>query len=296
MASVGRLGGQESGPIIRAQTRREDGTGNGVASWLVKVGLGLVALVVFLIAVNPIRIVQAGTRGVLTIFGKVDPTPLGEGIHFVMPFVSRVHVIDVRLQKNEGKGVAASRDLQQVQISAALNWRLDPALVADTFQKIGNEQAVAARVIEPAAQEATKAVAAQYTAEELVTKRIDVSFKIRDALDQRLKRHGVVVDTLAAVNYDFSSVFDKAIEAKVEAEQKKLTAERDLERIKVEAEQAFAKARGEAEALKAKRLEITPDLLRLKQLENESEAIRKWDGKLPQVTGGATPFVQIKPQ
>ncbi|MDP3835197.1 MAG: prohibitin family protein [Hydrogenophaga sp.] len=270
--------------------------GNGVASWLVKVGLGLVALVVFLLAVNPVRIVQAGTRGVLTIFGKVDPTPLGEGIHFVMPFVSRVHVIDVRLQKNEGKGVAASRDLQQVQISAALNWRLDPALVADTFQKIGNEQAVAARVIEPAAQEATKAVAAQYTAEELVTKRIDVSFKIRDALDQRLKRHGVVVDTLAAVNYDFSSVFDKAIEAKVEAEQKKLTAERDLERIKVEAEQAFAKARGEAEALKAKRLEITPDLLRLKQLENESEAIRKWDGKLPQVTGGATPFVQIKPQ
>ena len=105
----------------------------------------------------------------------------------------------------------------------------------------------------------------------------------------------MIVDTLAAVNYDFSSVFDKAIEDKVEAEQKKLTAERDLERIKVEAEQALAKARGEAEALKAKRLEITPDLLRLKQLENEGDAIKKWDGKLPQVTGGATPFIQIKP-
>jgi prohibitin 2 len=150
-------------------------------------------------------------------------------------------------------------------------------------------------VIEPAAQEATKAVSAQYTAEELVTKRIEVSQKIRDALEQRLRRHGVIVDNLAAVNYDFSQVFDKAIEAKVEAEQKKLTAERDLERIKVEAEQALAKARGEAEALKAKRLEITPDLLRLKQLENEGDAIKKWDGKLPQVTGGATPFVQIKP-
>lgn len=267
---------------------------SSIPARLLKVVGVLVVLFVLLSMVNPIRIVQSGTRGVITTFGKVSPEPLGEGIHFVVPLVNRVHMIDVRLQKNEGKGVAASRDLQQVSVSAALNWRLDPALVAQTFQSIGGEQAVAARVIEPAAQEATKAIAAQYTAEELVTKRTEVSSKIRDALEQRLKRHGVIVDSLAAVNYDFSTVFDKAIEAKVEAEQKKLTAERDLERIKVEADQALAKARGEAEALKAKRLEVTPELLRLKQLENEAEAIKKWDGRLPQYTGAGTPFVQLQ--
>lgn len=253
----------------------------------------LVALLILLAIANPVRIVSAGTRGVITTFGKVDTQPLNEGLHFIIPLVQRVHIIDVRLQKNEGTGVAASRDLQQVKVSAALNWRLEPALVAQTFQAIGNEAQVAARVIEPAAQEATKAVTAQYTAEELVTKRTEVSGKVRDQLEQRLKRHGVVVDSLAAVNYDFSQVFDRAIEAKVEAEQKKLTAERDLERIKVEAEQALAKARGEAEALKAKRLEITPELLKLRQLENEAAAIEKWDGKLPQVTGSATPFVNL---
>lgn len=262
-------------------------------SWMAKAVAALVGLYLVFSLLNPIRIVQSGTRGVITTFGKVDPEPLGEGIHFIVPLVNRVHMIDVRLQKNEGKGVAASRDLQQVSVSAALNWRLDPALVAQTFQSIGNEHAVALRVIEPAAQESTKAIAAQYTAEELVTKRTEVSGKIRDALEQRLRRHGVIVDSLAAVNYDFSAVFDKAIEAKVEAEQKKLTAKRDLERIKVEAEQALAKARGEAESLKAKRLEITPDLLRLKQLENEAEAIKKWNGQLPQYTGAGTPFVQL---
>ncbi|MDM4768249.1 prohibitin family protein [Pelomonas sp. SE-A7] len=260
---------------------------------LPKFALGTVAVIVLISLINPVRVVQSGTRGVITTFGKVDPEPLGEGLHFVIPMVNRVHMIDVRLQKNEGKGVAASRDLQQVSVSAALNWRLDPALVAQTYQSIGNEHAVAVRVIEPAAQESTKAIAAQYTAEELVTKRTEVSTKIRDALEQRLKRHGVIVDSLAAVNYDFSAVFDKAIEAKVEAEQKKLTAERDLERIKVEAEQALAKARGEAESLKAKRLEITPELLRLKQLENEADAIKKWDGRLPQYTGAGTPFIQM---
>jgi regulator of protease activity HflC (stomatin/prohibitin superfamily) len=261
------------------------GLGRGVAV--------LVVVAVVLALANPIRIVSAGTRGVITTFGKVDQVALGEGLHFVMPFVQRVHMIDVRLQKSEGTGVAASRDLQQVKVSAALNWRLEPSLVAQTFQNIGDERAVASRVIEPAAQEASKAITAQYTAEELVTKRTEVSAKVRDSLELRLKRHGVVIDSLAAVNYDFSDVFDRAIEAKVEAEQKKLTAERDLERIKVEAEQALAKARGEAESLKAKRLEITPELLRLRQLENEADAIKKWDGRMPQVTGGATPFVNL---
>jgi prohibitin 2 len=259
-------------------------------------GRGAVVLVVALILLaiaNPVRIVSAGTRGVITTFGKVDAVALNEGLHFVIPVVQRIHIIDVRLQKSEGTGIAASRDLQQVKVSAALNWRLEPALVAQTFQAIGDERMVAVRVIEPAAQEATKAVTAQYTAEELVTKRTEVSGKVRDALETRLKRHGVVVDSLAAVNYDFSEAFDRAIEAKVEAEQKKLTAERDLERIRVEAEQALAKARGEAESLKAKRLEITPELLKLRQLENEAAAIEKWDGKLPQVTGGATPFVNL---
>ena len=108
------------------------------AGWVAKI-VGVVVLLLFaLTMLNPVSIVQSGTRGVLTVFGKVDPTPLDEGIHFVMPLMSRVHMIDVRLQKTEGKGVAASRDLQQVQIAAALNWRLDAALVADTFQKIGN--------------------------------------------------------------------------------------------------------------------------------------------------------------
>ena len=128
--------------------------------WMGKWVIFLILIVVALAMLNPVSIVQSGTRGVLTTFGKVDPVPLDEGIHFVMPMISRVHMIDVRLQKTEGKGVAASRDLQQVQIAAALNWRLDAALVADTFQKIGNEGAVASRVIEPATQEATKAVSA----------------------------------------------------------------------------------------------------------------------------------------
>ena len=85
----------------------------------------------------------------------------------------------------------------------------------------------------------------------------------------------------------------QAIENKVKAEQEKLKAERDLQRIEVEAKQKVASAKAEADALALQRQQITSDLLQLRKIENEREAIRKWDGKLPQVTGGNVPFIQL---
>lgn len=265
----------------------------GWAQRLVKGALGLLAIVVALVLINPLRIVSAGQRGVVTTFGKVDPVPLGEGIHVVWPFVQQLTLIDVRVQKNEGKGQAASSDLQTVNATAALNWRIDPARAAEVFQRIGVPEIVASRIIEPAAQESVKAITARFTAEQLITKRLDVTAQIRDALESRLKPYGVIVEGLAAVNYDFSQAFDQAIEAKVTAEQQKLKAERDLERIKVEAEQKIAQAKAEAEALRVQRQEITAELLRLRQIENEKAAIGKWDGHLPQYTGGPLPFIGV---
>ena len=72
-----------------------------------------------------------------------------------------------------------------------------------------------------------------------------------------------------------------------------LKAERDLQRIEVEAKQKVASAKAEADALALQRQQITSDLLQLRKIENEREAIRKWDGKLPQVTGGNVPFIQL---
>ncbi|MBP6898682.1 MAG: prohibitin family protein [Burkholderiaceae bacterium] len=269
---------------------------NASSPWLRRLLRGLLLLVLLLFALsllNPLRIVSAGQRGVVLTFGKVDPVPLPEGIHVVWPFVQRLVLIDVRVQKNEGKGLAASADLQTVNATAALNWRIDAARAAEIFQRIGMPEVVAARIIEPAAQESVKAITARFTAEQLITKRLEVTAQIRDTLEARLKPYGVVVESLAAVNYDFSQAFDQAIEAKVTAEQTKLKAERDLERIKVEAEQKIAQAKAEAEALRVQRQEITPELLKLRQIENEKAAIAKWDGKLPQYTGGPLPFIGV---
>jgi regulator of protease activity HflC (stomatin/prohibitin superfamily) len=149
------------------------------------------------------------------------------------------------------------------------------------------------RVIDPAVKESFKAAAARYTAEELISKRETLKTEVRNYLRDRLQIFGVVVVELSITDFEFSQEFNKAIESKQTAEQNALRAKRDLERIKVEAEQKIASARAEAEALRLQRQVISPELVQLRQIEAQIKAIEKWDGKLPGVTGGTVPFIQV---
>lgn len=255
--------------------------------------VGALVLLLVLYWLAPFVVVPAGHRGVITTFGKVREEVLGEGIHFRIPIVNQVHLLDVRVQKGEGSGEAASKDLQTIHTTAALNYHLDPPRVAITFRDIGTLLEVEERIILPATQEAVKAVTAKYTAEELISKRQDVRDQIRDFLVTRLGRHGILVDEFSITNFDFSKSFNEAIEAKTTAEQLKLKAERDLERIRVEAEQKVAQAKAEAESLRIQKQEVTSELIRLREIETQRAAIEKWNGQLPSVTGGAVPFIGI---
>lgn len=258
-----------------------------------KVLVGIVLAIIVLMVLSPFTVIPAGHRGVVTTFGKVSPEVLGEGIHLIIPVVNTVHEVDVRIQKGEGQGEAASKDLQTIHTTAALNYHLKPESVALTFQEIGNLREVEERIILPSTQEAVKAITARYTAEELVAKREEVRNHIKHFLVERLGRHGILVDEFSITNFDFSKSFNEAIEAKTTAEQLKLKAERDLQRIKVEAEQKVAQAEAEAQALRLQKQEITPELIKLREIEAQRLAIEKWNGQLPNVTGGAVPFINI---
>jgi regulator of protease activity HflC (stomatin/prohibitin superfamily) len=224
---------------------------------------------------------------VLTTMGKPSDEVFGEGVHLIIPIVQNLHLMDVRIGKNEGEGDAASKDLQQVRAKVVVNYHLEPAAAARAFKDIGQStDELVARILDPARPEAVKAVTAQFTAEELITKRTQVRDQIADLLRQKITRHGLILDEFAIVNFAFSPSFTAAIEAKVNAEQEKLKAERDLMRIRVEAEQKVTSARAEAESLRLQRQEVTPDVLALRTIE-------KWDGHLPQMTGGSIPMIDI---
>ncbi|HCY18850.1 MAG TPA: HflC protein [Deltaproteobacteria bacterium] len=254
--------------------------------------IGALIIVMLLMGGQPWSIVGPGQRGVLIRLGAVQKGVFQEGLNFKMPFIDRVVRVNVQVQKNEAKAEAASKDLQIISTVMATNYHLIPEAVDEVYQKIG--LAFEDKVIQPAVQEVIKAVTAKYTAEELIAKRGEVKSAIRTELTDRLVTFNIKVVEVSVADFNFSRTFNDAIEAKQVAEQQVAKSRNELERIKVENEQKISQAKAEAEGLKIQRQEITESLLKLREIENQRKAIEKWDGKLPSVTGGAMPFIQVK--
>ena len=254
-----------------------------VGKILSKIAIGLAALIIIL---NTFGTVGAGERGVLLQFGAVQDKVFDEGLYLKIPFVQKVVKIDVKIQKDEVPASASSKDLQVVTSKIALNYHLDPESVNKIWQEVGKNYNT--RIIAPSIQEGVKAVTARFTAEELITKREEVKEQIKANLTDRLFERNIMVDEFNIIDFEFSPAFNEAIEAKVKAEQLKLKADRDLERIKIEAEQKIAEAQGKAEAIRieAQALKQNPQVVELRWIE-------KWNGEVPTYWGEASPFIGI---
>jgi len=117
-----------------------------------QVGIVLAIIVAVIALLTGIRQVGTGQLAVVTRFGKVTNRELGEGIHLVSPFgVDQVSRYDVKVQKDESQVSAASKDLQDVTGTVALNYRIDANRVSQIHQEIGPSFAL--KLIEPALQE-----------------------------------------------------------------------------------------------------------------------------------------------
>lgn len=245
-----------------------------------------IAILILFVSQFPFGTVRAGERGVLLQFGAVADKIYKEGLYFRVPIVQKVVRMDVKIQKNEVEVGAASKDLQIVSAIIALNYHLDAERVNILWQEVGKEYDT--RIIDPAIQEAVKASTAKFTAEELITKREIVKEEIKLNIIERLEGRNIIVDMVNIVDFDFSPEFNKAIEAKVTAEQQALAAKNKLEQVKFEAQQAVEEAQG-----KAKAIQIEGDALRSTPQIVELRWIEKWDGKTPLYWGNATPFIGL---
>jgi len=245
----------------------------------VYIAVQLALVIVFLAILSKFFvIVNAGERGVLMQFGKVQEQVLGEGLHVIVPTVYSVKTLSVRVQKQESSAEASSKDLQDVFTDVALNWHIIPDEANAIFQQIGDEKEVVARIIDPAVEEVLKAVMAKYTAEEIITKRGEVKAAVDEFLTLRLLTYHIAVDDISLVHVHFSQRFSDAVEAKQIAEQEAKRGEFLALKAVKEAEAKVNLAKGEAEVQRLLRDNLTPELL-------ERQAIEKWDGKLPLIVG-----------
>jgi prohibitin 2 len=233
--------------------------------------------------------VDAGNLGVVMKWGEIQDVALQEGIHFRTPVKTQIVNISTRVHKMEASAPASSKDLQVVSTKIALNYRLDAARIVEVFRNVGTRIAVENTIVDPALQESLKKATAQYTAEELITKRQEVKETLAESIRQTLAKSDILVTELSITDFQFDPQYQQAVEAKQVAEQRALTARNDLARIKVEAEQAEAKARGTANAMLARaeaeakaqellRKTISPEIVYLR-------AVEKWDGRQPSVVG-----------
>lgn len=259
-----------------------------VGKWI---STAIIVIVVLIVGSNSYAQVEYGHVGLYKTFGKLNNNILSPGMHFKIPFMQTVIQVNTQVTKTETDTTASSKDLQPVSTHVAVNYSVNKDSAYNLMNNIGGNFDTV--IINPAVQEIVKEVTARYQAEDLIAKRDVVAGEISEHLTSRLAKYDLIVNEINIVNFKFSDAFNQSIEAKQVAQQQALKASNDLKRIQIEAQQKIAQAEAEAEALKLKKQEVTPELVQLKQIEVQEKALEKWDGKLPQVTGGATPFIDI---
>jgi regulator of protease activity HflC (stomatin/prohibitin superfamily) len=210
--------------------------------------LGIILVIIGFLALNAFTIVNPGEAGVLSILGKAQDVPLLEGFHLRPPLISRVDIYDVTVQKFEVPAQSATKDLQDLTASFAINFRLDPEQVVLVRRTQGSLQNIVAKIIAPQTQESFKVAAARRTAEESITQRDLLKEDFDAALGERLKKYAVVVLDTSVVDLNFSPEFAKAVEDKQIAEQQAQRAVYTAQQASQEAQADINRAQGRAEA------------------------------------------------
>ncbi len=246
------------------------------------------ALVLIVVIANSFTIVEAGHTGVVVTLGKVNEGVLQEGIHAKIPFIQKIVKIDNRIVKLEVDTEAFSKDLQTVNTTLAINYRVDTSKSYSIYKNIG--ASYESVLVTPAVNEVLKAITAQYTAEESVTNRALISEGLVSGLNDKLNSIGLYITDVNIINFDFSEAFITAIEEKQVAQQQLLKAETEkqtaITNAEAEAEAMKIKANAEAEANKTISESLTSQII-------EYSKIEKWNGVMPQVTGNAETLIDL---
>ena len=238
-------------------------------------------------------IVQPNELGVKKTLGQLDDNILKSGIVWHMPFITTVERVPIHMITCPMKLEAFSKDMQSVDVQATLVYSLNPEKVKDIIIKY--QTVVAQKIILDTVQEVIKQGFKVAAAEELVAQREAIKKTALLQTKEMLKRYEIfIVHDLVIADLDFSSEFNKAIEAKVREEQEFLRAtytknkmerlaeaEAEVAKRKADGIRAIAQAEADAIKLKGEALKSNPNAL-------DELVIQKWNGALPIYTGNQT--------
>ena len=245
----------------------------------------------FAIAFGGFYTVEPGFTAIHVRLGKILSQKKESGYYFKIPGIDSIASFDLRIRKAfpDIETKAMSKDLQPVSVGMVVNYKIDDAL--KLYQEIGSQ--FEKIIIDPFTQESVKAVIAKFTAEDLIQRRHEAKELVIAELAARLKSRFILLVDFNFTHLDFSYEFIKAVEDKQIAEQRAKQAKNLTEKVREEALQTRMRAEAEAFSLNAKKAAVTQELIRLQEIEAQVKAIEKWNGVLPNVTGGAVPMLSV---
>ena len=277
--------------------------------WGHLIGSFVALIVAIILAFSMIKTVPTGYTGILTTFGKVEPNTVSAGVHVIAPW-QKIVKLDNRTQKVSVETDTFSKDIQQVKVSLAVNFCIDQATAQELYKTVGvnyYESVVLPRILEN-----VKAVVAEYSAENLVAKRGELSDEILTRLTDDAAAYGINIISISVEDIDFTDEFTDAVERKQVASQNKLAAETEQAQKTMEEQAAAdravisAKAKAEQDVIAANaELEVTKIQAEAALYAGEKEAemnkriaesltpnlvkyyyIKQWEGVLPKTVLG----------
>ena len=206
------------------------------------IGLAIAAFIVVILLFNCVTRVGTGRVGVLTLFGRVDPQVLTEGIHLINPLKTNNEMSIQTQTIKESASVPSSEGLV-MNLDTSLIYHVNPDKAAEVFQKIGaNYEAV---VVEPTLRAAIREATASHTANALYTgEREMVAKQISEQLTAQLNLRGLLVESVLLRDIQLPQTLKASIEAKQQAEQEALAMNFRLQKEKQEAERKRIEAAG----------------------------------------------------
>src|SRR6202451_931756 len=278
-------------------------------------GIILLAVLIFMTKLWPFYSVPTGSRGVVTHFGKIVGIEQ-EGLAVLPPW-QNLTLFSIRAEEaNIDNASGSTSDTQPVSVSLTVRYSISPNKVSEVFEKYSHTGDLSSYV-QTATHEIFKAVTAKYTAPDLIGQRAKVSADIYAALAEKLAIYGAQVINIDMRNFAFQESYMRAINSKVEQEQLRQAADNKLKTVESEQKQKVAiaeaeaaavratadgqayatlkNAQAQAEALKIQNAALAsgPNVLELRRIQVEQTKAEKWNGQLPSAiyAGAPIPFL-----
>lgn len=238
-------------------------------------GAVFLTFVLLILSTATTYVIEPGTRGLKVTLGKTADHFLPEGFGVKAPFITSIVTVNVRQMTQAVRADCFSSDLQQVKIDLRVLYRVPEAAVVQIYREFAGDPFDS--LIAPRVQEAIKEVTALLTAEQIVKSREDIKKKALASATQKIGSL-LVVEDIVVRDINLSNELEKAIEAKMVAEQQANQARFTQVQTQVEAETAVISAKGEAEAIRVRgeALRQSPSYLRWRIVE-------RWNGRSPLV-------------